>query len=421
MLRIGIIGMGGYAAEHWQYLEAIAQRGACQIVATAVIDPENHTARLEQLAQQGVEIFRSAEDMFDAMQGRMDAVTIPTSIHTHPALMIAAVSRGYHVYLEKPPAATVQEVDEMIAAARGTGRIVAVGFQALWSPAMALLKLRVEEGAFGTIETLACSALWIRRQEYFQRNHWAGRLRLGGAWVLDGPSNNALSHQITNMLYLASPQRRTLATPSSVRAEMYRARDIEAEDIAAIEIRTAEGPRCYFLATLAADDHQDPEITIIGDKASAYLHYQGRVAIRYADGRVEEPTLDHSKQYSERFENFIAAAEAGDKDMLICSLEMCRPFTVALNGAYESSRRVRPIDPGYVRTEGDGPTTKTTVEGLDAAIATCASQGVLLSDLGLPWATPTEPFDTAGYNKFPVRFEAGQAKDAAAPGELPFG
>ena len=78
MIRIGIIGMGGYAATHWEALEEVQRRGACRIVATAVIDPQNHTARLESLRQGGLEIFTDPLAMFETMRGRMDAVAIPT-------------------------------------------------------------------------------------------------------------------------------------------------------------------------------------------------------------------------------------------------------------------------------------------------------------------------------------------------------
>ena len=269
--------------------------------------------------------------------------------------MIAAVQSGYHVYLEKPPAATIQEVDGMIVAVRRTGRLCAVGFQALWSQSMAFLKLRVAEGASGDgphaglLGRLGPARGLLRPQRLGR--HASGRR---GAWVLDGTINNPLAHGIANMLYLATPQRHKLAQPLSVRAELYAGHDIAADDTAAVEIRTAKGPRCYFLATLCPDDQFDPELTIIADKATAYRHYQGRVSIRYADGRIEQPSVDDQKQHAERFENFIAAAEANDASRLQCHLEMCRPFTLAVNGVFESAERVRRINPAYLRHSGQG-------------------------------------------------------------------
>jgi len=420
MVRIGIIGIGGFAANHWQALEEVQRSGACQIVAAAVIDPENHIARIEELRGRGVHVYTSAAEMFDAMGGRMDAVTIPTPIHTHAELMIAAVRSGYHVYLEKPPAATIQEVDEMIAAARRAGRICAVGFQQLFAPSIALLKLRIAEGALGAVEQISCAAGWIRRQEYYDRADWAGRARLGDAWVLDGTVNNPLSHYLVNMLHLATGEHRRLAAPAAVRAELYAAHDITGEDTSAVEILTAEGPRCYFLTTLCADEQFDVELSIRAEKAVAYQS-AGRVCIRYTDGRIEEPPVDDTRVHVEKFENFIAAAQANDPSLLRCSIEMARPFTLAANGAFESARMVRRIGDEFVRIAGEGPAAKTMIDGIDAAIPQAASECRLFSDLGLPWAHRTETFDLTGYKQFPVQFTPAEDDESPQPGELPFG
>jgi len=420
MVRIGIIGIGGFAENHWHALEEVQRSGACQIVAAAVIDPENHTARLEELRGRGTGVYTSAAEMFDAMRGGMDAVAIPTPIHTHAELMIAAVRSGYHVFLEKPPAATIQEVDEMIAAARQAGRICAVGFQELFASSIALLKLRIAEGALGAIEQITCVAGWIRRQDYYDRADWAGRARLGSAWVLDGTVNNPLSHYIVNMLHLATPDRHRLAAPAAVRAELYAAHDITGEDTSAVEVLTAEGPRCYFLTTLCADEQFDVELSIRAANAIAYQS-RGRVCIRYNDGRIEEPAVDDTRVHVEKFENFIAAVQANDSNLLRCSLEMARPHTLVVNGAFESARMVRRIGPEFIRTAGEGAAAKTIIEGIDAAIPQAASECRLFSDLDLPWARRTETFDLTGYTQFPVQFTPAEAAETPRAGDLPFG
>ncbi len=421
MFRVGIVGLSGFAANHWHGLQEVQRSGACQIVAATIVDPENHSGELESLRGRGIEIFGSADDMFHSMRGRMDAVTLPTPIHTHAGLMIAAVNSGYHVFLEKPPTATIQEHDEMVAALKRSGKMCAVGFQAMWSQSIALLKLRIAEGTLGEIHRITCAGGWVRRDEYYQQSNWRGRLRVGEGWVLDGTANNPMAHQIQNLLHLAGNEHRRLATPVSVRGEMYAAHEISGEDTCAMEIITSEGPRLVFVATLCADEQFDPEITILAEKGIAHRSNSGQLSIRYADGRVEGPIGDDSGRAEvEKFENFIAAASAGDVDMLRCHLEMCRPFTLAVNGAFESSGRVHRIGNEFIRTEGRGPSRKMIIEGIDAAILQAASRGQLFSDLNLPWAVATEPFDLSGYNRFPVRFEEDRGGETAAPDQLPF-
>ncbi|KKM23861.1 hypothetical protein LCGC14_1610860 [marine sediment metagenome] len=159
------------------------------------------------------------------------------------------MERGHNVYVEKPPAGTVQEVDRMIKAVADSGRICALGFQAIYGRSINWIKQRIVSGALGEVRRMRCWAFWPRPDAYYARNEWAGKLRLGPTWVLDGPSNNALSHQIANMLYLASPRERTFALPVTVRAELYHARDIESEDTSAIEITTAEGAVAHYLVS----------------------------------------------------------------------------------------------------------------------------------------------------------------------------
>jgi predicted dehydrogenase len=60
------------------------------------------------------------------------AVATPDNLHTAPIL--AALAGGVHVITEKPMCLTIQEADEIIAAARAKGRIVAVDMHKRYDP-----------------------------------------------------------------------------------------------------------------------------------------------------------------------------------------------------------------------------------------------------------------------------------------------
>src|SRR5690606_13051786 len=100
---------------------------------------------------------------------------------------IAALQAGLHVLLEKPVAATVQEVDAIIAAQTAAARLVAVGFQDLYVPAALDIKKRVLDGQIGTLRKVVVRGQWPRSSAYYARNEWAGRLQIDNAWVLDSP------------------------------------------------------------------------------------------------------------------------------------------------------------------------------------------------------------------------------------------
>lgn len=404
MVRIGIVGLGGWAAEHWLALEEVQRSGACEIVATAVPDPQNHSARLEALAGLGVEVFGTGEEMVQGMRGRMDAVALPTPTETHADLMIRSVAAGYHVYVESPPAATVQEYDEMVAACQRAGRVCAVGCVPMWSQGVSHLKRRIVDGALGRVQSVTFSAGWIRKGDYFQAHPRAGRLREGDEWSLAGLVGRDMASWLAACLSLLSDEPRKLAVPIAVRAELYAARGLQADDTAAVEIITQAGSRCCLFGTRCADVGFEPEVTVLSNGGAGRFSAEGRLSLRYNDGRMEEPAIDVTRQRVEAFENFVSAAATGETSRLLCDLQMCRPMVLAINAAYDSARRVRPIPAEYLVRAAPGESGKIVVEGIDAALPEAASRGALFSDLDLPWAHRTATLEVTGYERFADRF-----------------
>lgn len=410
MIRLAVIGIGGYG---WQLVEGLheaAERRACRLVAAA----DNRLAalpdRVEELAARDVELFDDAARMYDEMAGKCDAVYIATGIASHAALTIAAFEAGFHVHLEKPPAATVQELDAMCNAQQRTERMCLVGFHQIHNPSTQFLKQCAVEGKLGAVRTIACRASWPRSASYYARNDWAGRLKTpDGAWVLDGPAANALAHQINNMLYVVEPRAGRYAVPTAVRAELYATGQVESHDTAAIEIHCLRDTRAYWIGSHCADEHYGPLMDIEAERARVAWRPEGTVEISYSDGSME--TCDGGTSRDNMIDNFLDAIEAGDASVLRCTLADTRAFTLALDGAHESSGRIGRIEGTAVatvaETRKDGNSDqRTVVDGLDDLIVRAARRPCLFSDLGNapPWAMRTETYDLAEYCSFPQRF-----------------
>ena len=303
----------------------------------------------------------------------------------------------------------------MLEALRRAGRLCLVGFQALHSEDIRFIKDRIVSGRLGRVSTLACWAGWPRPAAYYARNDWAGRLRAGGAWVLDGPATNALAHQVANMLFLASPEPDRLASPSAVRAELYAAGPIESHDTAAIEILTAEGPRAHFLATHCSETVHEPIIEIQAERARVSWAMRKGLTISYHDGSRETFGFDF-QQHGRMVANFVQAVRAteggappaGGFGPLGCPLSEARKVVLALNGAHESSRAVHRVPESDARREGEGESARTVIPGIDRWLEQAAASGTLLSDLrdGPPWSVRTERFSLEGYRQFPQVFRA---------------
>jgi len=408
MVRLAIVGIGGYGWELVELIRRVGDSAGCRLVGAADARFGEHKERADLLAGEGVELFNDALAMFDALRGRCDAVYIATGIHAHAPLTIAAAGAGYHVHLEKPPAATVQEMDAMAAALERAGRFCLVGFQGVHGADIRLIEERVVEGRFGAVQSLACYAGWPRDRAYYERNEWAGHLRVGGAWTLDGPASNALAHQIVNMLLLASGEPGRLATPTRVRGELYAAGPAASHDTAAIEIQTAEGPTLWFLASHATDHNFGPVIVLYGDGGRAIWRMRRGGYLGYADGSTEQCPGDPDSGRPQMIANFAEAVRQCDGSLLRCPLSRTRRFVLALDGAHESSRRIRRFAGEWSHRLGEGTDgARTVVRGLDDLLVRCAEARCLFSDLDdpPPWAVATEPYDLTGYRRFPQRFE----------------
>jgi predicted dehydrogenase len=402
MIRCAVVGFGGFGWTLVRAVEQTAQERDCQLVAAADARLGDLPERAEELKARGVELYDDAVSMLDALSGRCDAVYLATSIGSHEPLTCAAAGRGYHIHLEKPPAGTIQEVASMIRAVDDAGVCCLVGFQQVHRPDVLGLKKWIASGRLGKISTVTCRAGWPRTKSYYDRNEWAGKLRSGDRWVLDGPAMNALAHQVNNLLFFASPSKRGYATPVSVRAELYACGGLESHNTAAIEIDTDTGVRVYFLTSHATDELFGPVFEVHGEKGTATLSMDAGARLTLADG--SEEAIPRGEKYSDVVGNFLDAIEAGDPSRLRCRLQDAAGMTLSLNAAHESSERIHRIDESLVRRVGDDE--RMIVDGMDDLLTRAATQCCLFSDLSNApsWVVRTESFDVGGYEYFPQRF-----------------
>ncbi|WP_279581005.1 Gfo/Idh/MocA family protein [Fodinicola feengrottensis] len=126
----------------------------------------------------------------------VDIVDICTPGDTHAEIAIAALAAGKHVLCEKPLANTVQEAEEMVAAARAArerGVRAMVGFNYRRTPALALARDMIAAGRLGRIAHVRAQYLqdWIVDPEFplvwRLRKESAGSGALGdiGAHIID--------------------------------------------------------------------------------------------------------------------------------------------------------------------------------------------------------------------------------------------
>ena len=408
-VRLALVGFSGYGWSLARHILTASADGSCRLVAAAENRMSAAPERVEKLRVQGVELFDDALKMLDALKGRCDAIYIATGPTSHEALATAAFVAGLPVHLEKPAAPTVQEVDRLVAAMERSGKFCLVGFHAVHSDDIRFVKERVVDGRLGRVERLVCWANWPRGRGYYDHSDWLGRLRVGEQWVLDGPATNALAHQVTNILLLASAEPNRLAIPASVRAELYVAGPITGHDTAAIEIVTAAGQTAVLLVSHCGAEPFGPVIEIEAARGRVFWEQKTGAKITYTDGRTESCAAPADMGRAAMIANFVQAVRRGDGGELRCPLAESRAETLVVNGAHESSEAIHRIDPACCRTvEDEQWRARKVVDGLNELLAEAARRRCLLSDVpgAPPWVVATERFDLAGYRQFPQRFRS---------------
>jgi predicted dehydrogenase len=409
-VRFVVIGLGGYGLVHIDAVRWLARQGLGTLTGVVAL-PVDRAARPDMVAslqQEGVTLYDSVEQFMDSGTRTTDVLTVPIGIHQHVPVSIAAMEAGLHVYCEKPVAGTVQEVDQLIAARDRTGRHCAIGFQHIYSNSLRQLKARIESGRLGKLTgaTLFCG--WPRSKQYFSRNDWTGKLRIGKDWILDSPANNANAHYLLSILYAGS-HRPGAALPRTLSAHLYRANLLESTDTVQLRMVTDEDVRMHVILTHANGGPHGPRMVFTGDRGTAYWQTdEGFTIMRYADGTVENfDNRLHDKWRYDGFRNFVDAVRGSAQ--VVCPPELARAQTLAVNLMHDSCPVIRTIDAAYITEAEDWemfpPNTKglfRRIRDIDPAMIVAVQEDAFFSELGLPWAAGMTGREVSGvgYTEF---------------------
>jgi len=394
MLKVAMIGAGGYAYELIKRMWTIPEK--YELVAVTS-NPTRKSAGKAACAEKGVEVYPEADAMLEAVKGRVDVIFVPTPIHTHKDLAMKCFDAGFDVFLEKPPVATIQELDELDAYAKAKGKRIAVMFQSFYTTIMHEMKEIVVSGKLGKVKRVRGVAAWIRTDEYYARG-WAGKLRTNGDWILDGTINNPLAHMLSNELNLACMEAGKIAEPAEVTAELYHGHDIQSEDTSCLRVITTDGVEVVFNASLCPNDNVDPIVVVECENGKIEYENFNKAEVTFADGSKQQ-IVDDMEQRTYMMERLHDSYVSGEE--FDCSLAMTRPFTVTVNTAFESCGKVNPVDAEYIVRTELGDSIKTSIKTIDEFLAVAHSSGKLLSEVGAEWAVASKPFNVENYTKFP--------------------
>ncbi len=173
MIKLAIVGVGKIAQE--QHVPSIQQSDQFELLATA--SPEGQVA--------GVPAYLTIESMLDAHPD-IQAIALCMPPQFRFAAACLALERGCHVLLEKPPGATVSEVQQLHARAHARGLSLYATWHSRHAAAVAFAKATLQDAAIR-----AAKLSWIEDvRKWHPQQEWIWQA--GGLGVFD-PGINGLS------------------------------------------------------------------------------------------------------------------------------------------------------------------------------------------------------------------------------------
>jgi predicted dehydrogenase len=280
VLRLGLVGLGKIARD--QHLPAIAGAQGAELVAVA-----SHNASVG-----GLPSYPDIEALL-AGEPDLDAVVMCQPPQARYAAARQTLAAGKHVLLEKPPGATVSEVEALAALARARGLTLFAGWHSRYAPAVAPARAWLES------RTLRRGSIaWkedVRRWHPGQR--WI--FEAGGFGVFD-PGINALS------ILTAIVREPVLLTA----AELEEPENCEAPIAARLELVTAAGAPIEAVFDFRQTGPQTWDIAFLAEEGAMLLSEGGeKLSI---DG-VAQP-LAGQGEYPALYAHFLELVRAGRSD-----------------------------------------------------------------------------------------------------------
>ncbi len=297
VLAAGIIGAGWIGRRH---ATTLARRD--DVAVRAVCDPDLGRAQAVA-ADSGGEVFSDWHEMLEKVP--LDAVWVCTPPRAHADPAIACLGRGLALYLEKPIARSVDDARAIVAAA-GQGRAVcAVGYQ--WRAVDVLDDLRRALAG----QTVGC--LVGQSIGGTQSRPWFLDRAAGGGNLLERGS-----HHIDLARVLAGEVVAVQAAAATARLVPGRGGDID--DAVTLVLRFAAGGIGTIIVAWTSDSLPGSYwVEVIAGDAGVRLDLDPHFRLTGTSNGTPVSATSHAQPFERSVDRFIAAARAGDPELVFCT------------------------------------------------------------------------------------------------------
>ena len=142
-IRTAVIGVGAMGRNHARVYSDLP---GVDLVGVADLDGKSAAAVAEKF---GAQAYADFEKMLDDL--RPDAVSIAVPTVQHCRVAMTAIERGIHLLIEKPISFSIEEGQQLIAAAERCGAKLMIGHIERFNPAVIALKAHLAAGELGRV------------------------------------------------------------------------------------------------------------------------------------------------------------------------------------------------------------------------------------------------------------------------------
>lgn len=146
MITFAVLGLGNRGSV---YSDNIVKHNNAKIVSVCDVSPASLNRARELYGVKEEDLFDNEEKFFE--KKRADVLIVATLDGLHCRQTVKALSLGYDVLLEKPVAPTMEECNEIYAAAQKYGRDVVVCHNLRYTPFYQKLKTLIASGVIGEV------------------------------------------------------------------------------------------------------------------------------------------------------------------------------------------------------------------------------------------------------------------------------
>ena len=246
-MKSAIVGCGSISSVHF---EAIQNCPDAELVACCDIIEDRS---IDAARKYGGKAYTDLETML--AEENPDVLHICTPHYLHVLMAQMAASRGIHIFSEKPPAISKEQMDDFLKLEEQVQ--VGICFQNRYNPENVYIKDLIDQSILGEIKGARAFVTWDRSEAYYATGEWRGKWKTEGGGVLINQS----IHTMDLLVHF-------LGKPVSVKAsyDNYRLQEtIEVEDTLMAYIRF-EKETAIFYATNAYAANSPIFMEIAGEK-----------------------------------------------------------------------------------------------------------------------------------------------------------